>query len=64
VNHAAAAAGPAATAAVAELAQQVGRVARALSGAGLKVRSAVMTGGQGRPTGAGKTFRTQVRTAG
>jgi hypothetical protein len=44
----------------AELAQQVGRVVRALSGAGLRVRSAVMTGGQSQADRRSKTFRTQV----
>jgi hypothetical protein len=45
----------------AELAQQVGRVVRALSAAGLRVRSAVMTGGQSEADRRSKTFRTQVR---
>jgi hypothetical protein len=45
---------------LAELAQQVGRVVRALSGAGLRVRSAVMTGGQSQADRRSKTFRTQV----
>jgi hypothetical protein len=45
----------------AELAQQVGRVVRALSQAGLRVRSAVMTGGQQEADRRSKTFRTQVR---
>ncbi|KAF8070956.1 DEAD-box ATP-dependent RNA helicase 50 [Scenedesmus sp. PABB004] len=43
----------------AELAQQVGRVVRALSGAGLRVRGAVMTGGQSEADRRNKTFRTQ-----
>ncbi|KAF6257544.1 P-loop containing nucleoside triphosphate hydrolase protein [Scenedesmus sp. NREL 46B-D3] len=42
-----------------ELAQQVGRVVRALSGAGLRVRCAVMTGGQSEADRRSKTFRTQ-----
>ena len=44
----------------AELAQQVGRVVRALSASGLRVRSAVMTGGQTEADRRNKTFRTQV----
>lgn len=48
----------------AELAQQVGRVVRALSSVGLRVRSAVMTGGQGEAERRSKTFRTQVCAAG
>lgn len=43
-----------------ELAQQVARVVRALSQAGLRVRSAVMTGGQRDEDRRNKTFRTQV----
>ncbi|WIA31756.1 hypothetical protein OEZ86_002630 [Tetradesmus obliquus] len=42
-----------------ELAQQVGRVVRALSGAGLRVRCAVMTGGQSEADRRSKTMRTQ-----
>jgi hypothetical protein len=38
-------------------------VVRALSGAGLRVRSAVMTGGQSQADRRSKTFRTQVRCA-
>lgn len=45
----------------AELAQQVGRVVRALSQGGLRVRSAIMTGGQQDEDRRHKTFRTQVR---
>lgn len=44
----------------AELAQQVARVVRALSQAGLRVRSAVMTGGQQEEARRSKTLRTQV----
>jgi superfamily II DNA/RNA helicase len=44
----------------AELAQQVQRVVRALSNAGLRVRSAVMTGGQQDDERRSKTYRTQV----
>jgi superfamily II DNA/RNA helicase len=51
-NHARARATP-------ELAQQVGRVVRALSQAGLRVRAAVMTGGQSDADRRSKTFRTQ-----
>jgi superfamily II DNA/RNA helicase len=46
--------------AAAELAQQVGRVVRALSQGGLRVRSAIMTGGQQDEDRRHKTFRTQV----
>lgn len=35
---------------------------RALSGAGLRVRSTVMTGGQAEADRRSKTFRTQVRS--
>ena len=47
-----------------ELVQQVYRVAKALSGAGLRFRSACMTGGHEDRDDRSKSWRTQVREGG
>ncbi len=45
-----------------ELAQQVMRVVKAISNAGLRCRSALMTGGEEDRDRRNKSWRTQVRT--